>query len=176
MSQDANTEQHPNGNWVYVIYESANEIGVYSRNGTTGELTNTNTTYSLLPDALPGNTTSSSYWSSDVATSAPNSTTPKYLLAYARGRTSDVNGYVNGFALDPETGAIQGRIFVEEASGYGGTTNAVTPSLFSEEYFTVTDNGENNVEVWQVAENATSASPVARLDLEAGPVNVVWYD
>jgi carboxy-cis,cis-muconate cyclase len=40
---------HPNGNWVYVVYEAANSIASYSRDTTTGELTFTNTTYSLLP-------------------------------------------------------------------------------------------------------------------------------
>lgn len=163
---------HPNGNWLYVIHESANEIGVYSRDATTGEITNTNETYSLLPD---GFSNSSSYWSSDVSVSNSSSTSPKYLLAYARGKTSSVNGYVNGFALDADTGAITEKIFVEEANGYGGTTNAVTPSPFSEEYFALTDEGADFVEVWQIADNGTSASAVAHLDLEAGPVNVAWY-
>lgn len=163
---------HPNGNWVYVISESANEIGVYSRDAATGELTNTNETFSLLPD---GFTNSSLYWSSDVSVSNSSSISPKYLLAYARGRSSGTNGFVNGFALDEETGAITGRLFVEEANGYGGTTNAITPSLFSEEYFTVTDEGVDFVEVWKIADDAASASAVAHLALDAGPVNVVWY-
>lgn len=41
---------HPNGNWVYVLYEAASTVAVYSRDNTTGLLTDTNTTYSLLPD------------------------------------------------------------------------------------------------------------------------------
>lgn len=41
---------HPNGNWVYVLYEAASTVAVYSRDSTTGLLTDTNTTYSLLPD------------------------------------------------------------------------------------------------------------------------------
>lgn len=163
---------HPNGNWLYVVYESANEIGVYSRDATTGELTNTNETYSLIPD---GFTNGSSYWSSDVAVSNSSSTSPKYLLAFARGRDSDTKGWVNGFALDAETGAISEKIFIEEANGYGGTTNTITPSIFSEEYFAVTDEGVDFVEVWQITSNASSASAVAHLDLDAGPVNVAWY-
>lgn len=43
---------HPNGKWLYVIWESANEVAVYSRDTTTGELVDTNTTYSLLPDGF----------------------------------------------------------------------------------------------------------------------------
>lgn len=53
--------------------------------------------------------------------------------------------------------------------------NAVTPSSFSEEYFSVTDEGSDYVEVWKIADNGTAASAVAHLDLESGPVNVVWY-
>lgn len=40
---------HPLGNYAYVVFEEANAIGVYSRDTSTGELTYTNTTYSLLP-------------------------------------------------------------------------------------------------------------------------------
>lgn len=40
---------HPNGQWVYVVYEEASEIAVFKRDNTTGKLTDTNTTYSLLP-------------------------------------------------------------------------------------------------------------------------------
>lgn len=114
---------HPNGLWVYVVFESANEIGVFSRDADTGDLTDTNTTYSLIPDDLSAN--SSLYWSSDVAVSNTSSTSPKYLLAFARAKSTDNNGWVNGFALDEETGAITERIFVEEASGSGGTTVSV---------------------------------------------------
>ena len=40
---------HPNGQWVYVIYEEANSLAVYKRDNATGLLTDMNTTYSLLP-------------------------------------------------------------------------------------------------------------------------------
>lgn len=40
---------HPNGKWVYVVYEAASSVAAYERDTTTGELTFTNTTYSLLP-------------------------------------------------------------------------------------------------------------------------------
>lgn len=41
---------HRNGNWVYVVYEAASTIAVYSRDNNTGLLTDTNLTYSLLPE------------------------------------------------------------------------------------------------------------------------------
>lgn len=41
---------HPNGKWVYVVYEVASTIAVYSRDNSSGMLTYTNSTYPLLPD------------------------------------------------------------------------------------------------------------------------------
>jgi carboxy-cis,cis-muconate cyclase len=40
---------HPNGKWVYVVYEEANAIAAYERDTTTGKLEFHNETYSLLP-------------------------------------------------------------------------------------------------------------------------------
>lgn len=42
---------HPQGNYAYVVFEALSAIGVYSRDTTTGELTYTNTSYSLLPSS-----------------------------------------------------------------------------------------------------------------------------
>jgi len=42
---------HPAGNYAYVVFEALSAIGVYSRDTTTGELTYTNTSYSLLPSS-----------------------------------------------------------------------------------------------------------------------------
>ena len=43
---------HPNGDWVYVIYEEANSLAVYKRDNKTGLLTDGKTTYSLLPAGM----------------------------------------------------------------------------------------------------------------------------
>jgi carboxy-cis,cis-muconate cyclase len=40
---------HPNGEWVYVVYEESNKIASYKRDTLTGLLSDTNVTYSLLP-------------------------------------------------------------------------------------------------------------------------------
>lgn len=166
---------HPNGAWVYVVYESANEIGVYARDAATGELAAAGATYSLLPDGLAANL-SSSYWSSDVAVSNSTSAAPAYLYGLTRSRTTGVAGYVSAFALDGETGAVAGKLFTVAATEGGGTTNSVTPSKFSEEVFAITDEGSSFVEVWQMADNGSSASVLAHLDTAiSGPVNVVWY-
>lgn len=44
---------HPNGQWVYVVYEEANSLAVFERDAATGLLTDTNVTYSLLPSGQP---------------------------------------------------------------------------------------------------------------------------
>lgn len=43
---------HPNQKWVYVLYQTSNVVGVFSRDTTTGLLTDTNTTYSVIPDGM----------------------------------------------------------------------------------------------------------------------------
>lgn len=42
---------HPNGLFVYVLYEELSEIAVFSRHVSTGMLTNTNKTFSLIPSS-----------------------------------------------------------------------------------------------------------------------------
>lgn len=42
---------HPNGHFVFVLYEELSEIAVYSRDVASGQLTDTNTTYSLIPSS-----------------------------------------------------------------------------------------------------------------------------
>ncbi|KAL0944674.1 uncharacterized protein CTRU02_202561 [Colletotrichum truncatum] len=169
---------HPNGNWVYVVYEEANSIASYKRDTTTGELSFTNTTYSLLPH---GFTNSSSYWADEVLFSIPSSnasaTSPKYLIAATRSRTKGIPGYVSAFSLDSTTGAIGEQLFLTPTTNSGGSANAVSPAKFSEDYFAITDSGSNFLEVWKIdaGESATTASAVAHLDLASGPANVVWY-
>lgn len=181
-AEDANPRHlaaHPNGNWVYVVYEEGNSIAVYSRDDSTGELTFTNTTYSLLPT---GYTNTSSYWADEALFSVPSSnasaTSPKYLVAATRSRTVGIPGYVSAFALDADTGAITEQLFLVPTTNSGGSANAVSPAEFSEEYFAITDSGSNFVEMWKIEEsddNSTTASAVAHLDLSSGPANIVWY-
>lgn len=167
---------HPGGEWVYVDYEEGNAIAAYTRDTSTGELTYTNTSYSLLP---AGFTNTSSYWADEVLFSVPsdtNSTSPKYLLAATRSRTVGIPGYVSAFALS-STGAIESQLFLVETTNSGGSANAVSPAGFSEEYFGITDSGSNFLEVWKISGNGTSttAAAVAHLGLANGPANIVWY-
>jgi carboxy-cis,cis-muconate cyclase len=185
---------HPNGKWVYVIFEELNELAVYSRDDSTGLLEFTNTTYSLLPsgefsnpsDYTPstsrsranptiGYTNTSSYWADEVQVSNSSSLSPKYLITGTRSRTTSIPGHVSAFALDADTGAITSQLFLLPTTGSGGSANSVTPSLFSEEIFAITDSGSNFIEVWQIAADGASAAPVAHVALSTGPANVVWY-
>ncbi|GKT47488.1 carboxy-cis,cis-muconate cyclase [Colletotrichum spaethianum] len=169
---------HPNGNWVYVVYEEANSIASYKRDTTTGKLTFTNTTYSMLPS---GYTNTSSYWADEVLFSIPGSdgdaNAPKYLIAATRSRTTGVPGYVSAFSLDSTSGAITEQLFLVPTTNSGGSANAVSPAKFSEDYFAITDSGSNFLEIWQIVTKdcSTTASAVAHLDLASGPANVVWY-
>ncbi|CAN9358995.1 unnamed protein product [Alternaria alternata] len=180
---------HPNGAWVYAIYEEANSLAVYKRDNKTGLLTDEKTTYSLLP---AGFTNTSSYWADEVKFSLPtsnstNTTTssltnfitsaqPKYLITGTRSRSTNATGYVSAFALDASTGAITSQLFLLPTTASGGSANAVSPALFGEEYFAITDSGANFVEVWKIEREGVGASAVARLGFESGPANVVWMD
>lgn len=166
---------HPKGNYAYVVFEASSEIGVYSRDTTTGELTYTNITYPLLPT---GYTNSSSYWADEVMFSVNSNGTPAYMYAATRSRTTTIPGYVSAFSLDATTGAIVDQLFLTETTNSGGSANSVTSAPFAEEYFAITDSGSNHVEVWMITANGTSRSgkPVAHLDLASGPSDVVWFD
>ncbi|RBQ66863.1 hypothetical protein FVER14953_13026 [Fusarium verticillioides] len=162
---------HPNGKWVYVVYEEANSIAAYKRDTKTGKLEFRNETYSLLPS---GFTNSSSYWADEVLLSAPaEGSSPKYLLAATRSRKTGVPGYVSAFSLDAKTGGIKEQLFLQQTTNSGGSANAVSPASFSEDFFAITDSGSNFIEVWKI--KGKSASAVAHLDLESGPANAVWY-
>ncbi|KAH6661164.1 Lactonase, 7-bladed beta-propeller-domain-containing protein [Truncatella angustata] len=169
---------HPNGKWVYVVYEAGNSIAAYERDSDSGELTFTNKTYSLLP---AGYTNSSSYWADEVLLSIPSSNgsalSPKYLIAATRSRTVGVPGYVSAFALDSDSGAITEQLFLLPTTNSGGSANAVSPAPFSEDYFAITDSGSNFLEVWKIdaSGDVTTAAAVAHLGLASGPANAVWY-
>ncbi|KAF5587005.1 carboxy-cis cis-muconate cyclase [Fusarium subglutinans] len=152
---------HPNGKWVYVVYEEANSIAAYKRDTKTGKLEFRNETF----------TNSSSYWADEVLlfTSAEGSS-PKYLLAATRSRKTGVPGYVSAFSLDAKTGGIKEQMFLQETTNSGGSANAVSPASFSEDFFAITDSGSNFIEIWKIKDK--SASAVAHLDLENGPANV----
>lgn len=164
---------HPNGGWAFAVYEAASSIASYERDNTTGLLTFTNTTYSLLPE---GYTNQTNYWAGEVLISGDGiSTSPKYLLAATRSRTVGIPGYVSAFALDADTGAVTSQLFLEPTTNSGGSANAVSPAKFDEQIFAITDSGSNFLEVWKIADDGASVAAVAHVDLEQGPANAVWF-
>ncbi|KAH8898446.1 3-carboxy-cis,cis-mucoante lactonizing enzyme [Thozetella sp. PMI_491] len=166
---------HTNGLWVYVVYEELNQLAVYSRDNTTGLLTDTNTTYPLIPSSY---TNTSSYWADEVKLSVPSDATasPKYLICGTRSRETSAPGYVSAFALDSESGAITEQLFLLPTTASGGSANAVSPAKFDEAYFAITDSGSNFIEIWKIEEGdaSTTASAIAHLALANGPANAVW--
>lgn len=101
------------------------------------------------------------------------------MYASTRSRTTSLPGYVTAFSIDAETGSIIDQLFITPTTGSGGSANAVSPAIFSEEHFVITDSSSNFIEIWAMAPNITggvAASVVAHLDIATGPANAVWYD
>jgi carboxy-cis,cis-muconate cyclase len=90
---------------------------------------------------------------------------------------------VTAFSLDSVSGAVKEQLSLLPTTGSGGTANSVSPALFNENYFAITDSQDSFVEVWKLETIAArnknratqSAKVVAHLDLYGGPANVVWY-
>ncbi|KAJ5128611.1 hypothetical protein N7526_006777 [Penicillium atrosanguineum] len=165
----------PQASFVYVILEENNQLAVFNRDSTSGLLTGRNKTLSLLPTAYSN---SSLYWSDEVKFSNPQEEGkyPKYLFATIRSRTSTDPGFVAAFALDITTGSINNRLFLIPTTASGGASNSISPAIFSEEYFTISDAQNNFIEVWKLGEDAQTATSIAHLDVADSPANVVWVN
>ncbi|KAJ5144935.1 hypothetical protein N7448_002327 [Penicillium atrosanguineum] len=187
----------PQASFVYVILEENNQLAVFNRDSTSGLLTGRNKTLSLLPtgttrilfgrqvqsDANHSHfysaySNSSLYWSDEVKFSNPQEEGkyPKYLFATIRSRTSTDPGFVAAFALDSTTGSINNRLFLIPTTASGGASNSISPAIFSEEYFTISDAQNNFIEVWKLGEDAQTATSIAHLDVADSPANVVWVN
>lgn len=116
------------------------------------------------------------YWADEVILSvAQEGSNPKYLFASTRAlNTTTETGFVSAFSLDSVTGAIKDRLFLLPTTASGGGSNAVSPAIFSEQYFAIADAAF--VEVWKLNESGTTASVVAHLDIDESPSNIVWID
>jgi carboxy-cis,cis-muconate cyclase len=176
---------HPADQYLYVILEGANALAQYSIDNGTGIPSFENVTYPLIPSGkipLHANnpkakssttgSTSSSYWSDEVALSFSNN----YLWATSRSRSTNAAGYISVFSLS-SSGAITSQLFQDETTSSGGAANSVAPSPFSDEFVALTDSATGFVEIWQLGSEGLSASVVARVDIEDGGccANAVWY-
>lgn len=114
---------------------------------------------------------STDFWASTLSISKNQ----KYLWATTRSRQSDSTGYISGYLLASD-GSIGERLFLQETSTSGGTSSAVSASLFSDDYFALTDSSVGFVEVWKMQANGTGAGVVSRVMLEDGGccANEVW--
>lgn len=159
---------HPEGQYLYVILEGANELAQYSIDQATGIPSFKNVTYSLIPSGA----ISSSYWSDEVALSFSNN----YLWATSRARSSNSTGYISAFSLGSD-GSIESQLFLNATSSSGGTANSVAPSPFSDQFVALTDSSVGFVQIWQLGSDGASASVVANVDIEDGGccANAVWY-
>jgi carboxy-cis,cis-muconate cyclase len=159
---------HPEGQYLYVILEGANELAQYTIDQTTGIPSFQSVTYSLIPSGA----SSSSYWSDEVALSFSNN----YLWATSRARSTNSTGYISAFSLAAD-GSIESQLFLNATSSSGGTANSVAPSTFSDQFVALTDSSIGFVQIWQWGTDGTSASVVARVDIDDGGccANAVWY-
>lgn len=80
------------------------------------------------------------------------------------------------FTLD-DTGSIVEQKFFVNTSTSGGKANLVSSVQFSDRYFALPDLEVGFVEMWELAEDNSTAAVVAHLDLADGGCceNVVWW-
>ena len=150
---------HPEGQYLYVILEGANQVAQYAIDQSTGIPSFHNITYSLIPSG----SSNSNYWSDEVALSFSNN----YLWATSRARTTTNTGYISAFSL-ALNGSITAQLFLEATTSSGGTANSVAPSEFSDKFVALTDSATGFVEVWSLASNGSAASVVAHVDIDDG--------
>ncbi|KAG7443377.1 putative carboxy-cis,cis-muconate cyclase [Guyanagaster necrorhizus] len=160
---------HPNGEYLFVILEEANEVAQYSIDGQTHQPVYFNVSYSLLPP----DSDSTTHWADEVQVSA-NAT---YLWATTRSRETNETGYLSVFSLNGN-GSIANQLFITPTTTSGGTSNAVSPASFADEFAAITDTSVGFVEIWQLLDDASNATAVAHIDLVDGGccANAVWYD
>ncbi|KAF2703691.1 carboxy-cis,cis-muconate cyclase [Pleomassaria siparia CBS 279.74] len=160
---------HSSGSYLYVGYEGPSQIAVYNIDTTTGIPTFTNITYSLIPEDVDH----SLYWSDEVLLSFSES----YLWATARGKSTNVTGYITALTLDT-AGAITEQLFITPTTTSGGPANVIAPADFSDKWAAMSDGLAGTVEIRVLdAENKT-ADIVAKVTISAGGriTNPIWYD
>lgn len=163
------TAFHPNGKKLYIVTETSNSVAQFSINQATGVPSDDCINCSLLQ---PGQNTSN-FWSSEGTISPSNN----FLCAGKRGRTTGNNGSIAMFTLDEE-GSIQKMHFLIDTATSGGLANLVQPVLFSDRYIALPDLEVGFVQMWELAEDHSTATIIAQVNLEDGGCcqNVVWLN
>lgn len=105
------------------------------------------------------------------------SATGTILYATTRANASDassLDGFVSGFTLDAD-GKILSQDFIEATNSGGGKSNMVVPTTWNDNLFIIIDAINGNIEMWQRADDGSSASTIATLELgDTGVANGVW--
>jgi carboxy-cis,cis-muconate cyclase len=70
------------------------------------------------------------------------------------------------------------QLFITPTTAGGGSSNAITPAFFSDEWMAIADTSNGFVEIWQFSNDTETARPVARADINDGGccANAIWYD
>jgi carboxy-cis,cis-muconate cyclase len=173
-------------NYLYVLMEAGNRLGVYVIDEQTHCPTFTHITYPLIP---PG-----THWLlPDIAyethqkTGIPNSKTmyrsdvvflshsKKYLFATSRANAHNLTGYIAAFKLGP-AGNIERQICLNPTPTSGGHSNAVSPCHWSDEWLALTDDQDGWIEIYRWKDEFLGR--VAHCDVkEPGfGMNAIWYD
>lgn len=92
------------------------------------------------------------------------------LWAANRGREASSKGSVSLFTLD-DTGSIEEQKFFVNTSTSGGLSNLVSSVQFSDRYFALPDLEIGFVEMWELAEDNSTATVIAHLDLPDGTIH-----
>lgn len=159
---------HPSGNYLYVLMEAGNRLGVYVIDEQSHIPTFTQITYPLIPPGIPN----PKMYRSDVSTLSHSG---KYLYATSRANSSSLTGYIAAFKLG-EAGNIERQICLNPTPTSGGHSNAVSPCDWSDEWIAITDDQEGWLAIYRW--NEEFLARVAHCDVkEPGfGMNAIWYD
>jgi carboxy-cis,cis-muconate cyclase len=158
---------HPNGKWLYAVFEAGNSVSAYPLSSSSYATTSTsaydgvpgNTThrYSLLP----GHATTSTKdpapplderWEGAEITISPSR---KLLWATTRAKSGSTNpGYITAFLLSPD-GDIVERLFVQATTTKAGLANSVSVMNDNDQFVALTDwkgagVGNGYLQIWEV--------------------------
>ncbi|CAG8948758.1 hypothetical protein HYFRA_00001879 [Hymenoscyphus fraxineus] len=171
---------HPEGKFLYVLFEGSEQLAQFEIDQATGIPSFQGVAYSMvLPGMLThmGNTDtdasdpSSGRYAAGVKLSSSN----KYLWASFRGRQEDQAGSFAAFSLNPD-GSIIEQLFLTPTLSSGGLSNIVSPNPITDKYVAITDESFGFVDIFALADDASKASPVARLSIPDGGccADVLW--
>ena len=145
------------GSALYIITEVTGQVAWYKINPDTGLPQLQEPVYSLVPEGFEID----GYRGDEVMVSPSG----KYLWATTRSKDTTKPGYISVFELD-ENGAIICQKFLVRTSSSGGVANAVTPMDKSDRFVALTDSADGFVQIWELAEDASSAHVVAHISLK----------